>query len=77
MIVWYLQAVKASKSNEKEFAKSNEILALVNIHTKNILEARKCSKVALQNDMDLDVAMTIYKLTKLIMSTRQIDFGET
>ena len=65
-----------SKSIESEFAKSNEMLALVQIHSKNFLEARRCSKLALQTDSDLETAMTIYKLTKLVMSTQQIDFGK-
>jgi hypothetical protein len=74
----FTQAVKASKltENEEEESASNEMLALAYLHSESVLLARRCSKKALQINSDLDTAMAVYKATKLIMSTQQVDFGE-
>lgn len=67
--------VTESSDCSSEISASNEMLALAHLHSNNVLLARKCAKRAIQINSDLDKAMSIYKVTKLIMSTQQIDFG--
>ena len=52
------------------------MLALAHLHSDSILLARRCAKRSVQINSDLDTAMKVYKATKLIMSTQQVDFGE-
>ncbi|KAL5256261.1 hypothetical protein ACHWQZ_G011473 [Mnemiopsis leidyi] len=73
------QAVKAAKENDNSDneSTSNEILGLAYLHSESILLARRSAKRALQINSDLETAMSVYKVAKLIMSTQQVDFGET
>ena len=70
--------MKAGKLNEsaEEESVSNEMLSLAYLHSESVLLARRCAKKALQINSDLETAMIVYKATKLIMSTQQVDFGE-
>ena len=69
-----MNSAKETEDSDKEAA-SYEILGLAYLHSDSILLARRFAKRALQINSDLDTAMSVYKVAKLIMSTQQIDFG--
>lgn len=70
-----MKAAKENDNSDNE-STSNEILGLAYLHSESILLARRSAKRALQINSDLETAMSVYKVAKLIMSTQQVDFGK-